>query len=46
MLSEEANAEIHEFLGSIQSIVNAQKEVLIGGRDDLIGYTLRAMSTM
>lgn len=44
-MSIEANAEIHDFLGSLQSIVNAQKEILIGGRDDLIAYTLRALSS-
>ena len=44
IMSEEANTEVHEFLGSVQSVVNAQREILIGGRDDLISYTLIAMS--
>jgi len=44
IMSEEANMEIHNFLGSLQSVVNAQKEILIGGRDQLIGYTLFALS--
>jgi len=44
MLSDEANAEVHEFLGSIQSVVNAQKEILIGGKDQLIRYSLYALS--
>jgi len=44
ILSDEANAEIHQFLGSVQSVVNAQKELLIGSRDDLIAYTMLALS--
>jgi hypothetical protein len=44
LLSEEANAECHTFLGSISSVVNAQKEILIGGRDQLINYSLRSLS--
>lgn len=38
VLSIEANDEVHKFLGSIQSVVNSQKELLIGSRDDLISY--------
>ena len=44
IMSEEANAEVHEFLGSVQSVVNAQKEILIGGRDDLISYSVLSLS--
>lgn len=44
IISEEANAEIDEFLGSVRSILNSQKQLLIGARDDLIGYSLRSLS--
>jgi hypothetical protein len=44
VMSDEANAELHEFLNSPRSILNSQKQLLIGAQDDLIGYTLRALS--
>lgn len=44
IMSDESNQECDQFLGSIRSIINSQKELLIGSRDDLIGYTLRALS--
>jgi hypothetical protein len=44
LLSDEANEEVHEFLNSIQSVVNTQKEILIGGRDHLVAYSLRSLS--
>ena len=44
ILSDEANNELNTFLGSVLSVVNAQKELLIGARDDLIAYTMLALS--
>ena len=44
IMSDEANAEVHDFLNSIQSVVNAQRELLIGAKDDLVNYTIRALS--
>jgi hypothetical protein len=44
ILSDEANQEVDTFLNSIQSVINAQKQLLIGARDDLIGYTLLGLS--
>jgi len=46
LLSEEANAEVDGFLNSIQSVVNAQKEILIGGKDQLITYSLFSLSSI
>lgn len=44
LLSDEANLECRDFLNSVQSVVNAQKDLLIGGNDHLISYTVLALS--
>ena len=44
VMSDEANAECAAYLNSAQSVVNSQRQLLIGGNDDLIAYTLLALS--
>jgi len=44
ILSDEANQEIDTYLNSLQSIVNTQQQIQIGGKDDLVAYSLLGMS--
>lgn len=45
VLSDEANKEVHDFLNSPRSVINSQMDLLIGARDDLIGYTVFVMTS-